>query len=210
VGPGQPYCRRSSLTTLPAIANVFICLSLPAWPAALLCGAGGTAMAGLVVQGLGDTLGLRKSVHSKKKGTAASITPPSAFTTGNKAADRMPVLKNIGQRSSSRFRTAKKVELHKLSNLRDVGAKDRPALFVQKVQQCCALFDFTEALSDLKSKEVWPVTHPCLVSAFAACLAGLVFLRPSCQSCLSSLHCRSTQPHSSTPPFPRSGEACRS
>lgn len=107
---------------------------------------------------LSDTLGLRKSVHGKKKGAATGAgvanTPPSAFTTGNKAADRIPVLKNIGQRSSSRFRTAKKVELHKLNNLRDVSSKDRPALFLQKVQQCCALFDFTEALSDLKSKEV--------------------------------------------------------
>lgn len=31
---------------------------------------------------------------------------------------------------------------------------EREELFIQKLQQCCVLFDFTELLSDLKWKEV--------------------------------------------------------
>lgn len=51
-------------------------------------------------------------------------------------------------------RYARKVELTKLANLKDTSTKDRANLFIEKVKQCCALFDFTEALSELKSKEI--------------------------------------------------------
>lgn len=46
------------------------------------------------------------------------------------------------------------VDLVKLPLLKDAAAKDRPTLFIEKVKQCNSLFDFTEALSDLKSKEI--------------------------------------------------------
>lgn len=36
----------------------------------------------------------------------------------------------------------------------EVSAAEREELFVQKLRQCCVLFDFTEPLSDLKWKEV--------------------------------------------------------
>lgn len=38
--------------------------------------------------------------------------------------------------------------------LSDVAAAEREDLFVQKLRQCCVLFDFSEPLSDLKWKEV--------------------------------------------------------
>ncbi|XP_023308526.2 serine/threonine-protein phosphatase 2A 56 kDa regulatory subunit gamma isoform isoform X6 [Lucilia cuprina] len=38
--------------------------------------------------------------------------------------------------------------------LRETPANEREELFVQKIRQCCTLFDFSEPLSDLKWKEV--------------------------------------------------------
>lgn len=125
-----------------------------------------------------DASGIRKSVHGKKAGIAASplktsaapgspatpasaaaaatpSTPPTAFGSKLAASDRIPLVKkDTPRQSSSRFRAAKKVDLTKLPNLKDAPAKDRPQLFLDKVKQCSAVFDFTEALSDLKSKEV--------------------------------------------------------
>lgn len=42
----------------------------------------------------------------------------------------------------------------KLPNIKYTMQKERAALFIERVRQCCALFDFTEALSELKSKEI--------------------------------------------------------
>eukprot|EP00049_Salpingoeca_infusionum_P002407 m.56376 g.56376 ORF g.56376 m.56376 type:complete len:541 (-) comp11562_c0_seq1:282-1904(-) len=97
-------------------------------------------------------LGIRRSVHGKKATKGSS--PPVAFPNAAKLdVDRLPVRKE-GRQSSSRFRSTSKVELSKLPALSDVSAKERPDLFIKKVQQCCAVFDFAEALSDLKSKEI--------------------------------------------------------
>ncbi|XP_055387767.1 serine/threonine-protein phosphatase 2A 56 kDa regulatory subunit gamma isoform isoform X2 [Condylostylus longicornis] len=41
-----------------------------------------------------------------------------------------------------------------LPNLRDTPGNEREELFIQKLKQCCTLFDFSEPLSDLKWKEV--------------------------------------------------------
>ncbi len=35
----------------------------------------------------------------------------------------------------------------------DVSAQEQPELFLKKLQQCCAVFDFMDTLSDLKMKE---------------------------------------------------------
>uniref|UniRef100_A0A8C7CEF3 Protein phosphatase 2, regulatory subunit B', delta n=1 Tax=Oncorhynchus kisutch TaxID=8019 RepID=A0A8C7CEF3_ONCKI len=59
------------------------------------------------------------------------------------------------RQSSSRFNLAKNRELQKLPALKDAPLIDREELFVQKLRQCCVLFDFvTDPLSDLKYKEV--------------------------------------------------------
>ncbi|XP_037732788.1 serine/threonine-protein phosphatase 2A 56 kDa regulatory subunit gamma isoform isoform X1 [Drosophila subpulchrella] len=41
-----------------------------------------------------------------------------------------------------------------LPALRETAASEREELFIQKIRQCCTLFDFSEPLSDLKWKEV--------------------------------------------------------
>lgn len=46
-------------------------------------------------------------------------------------------------------------ELQKLPPLKDAAAADREELFIDKIGQCCVLFDFVaDPLSDLKWKEV--------------------------------------------------------
>ncbi|KAK3516872.1 hypothetical protein QTP70_028188 [Hemibagrus guttatus] len=61
--------------------------------------------------------------------------------------------------SSSRFRShSSSGELSALPQLRgnvhDAPSKEQQELFVQKLQQCCVLFDFFDCVTDLKSKEV--------------------------------------------------------
>lgn len=89
---------------------------------------------------------------------AALRAPPTTFSSQiasrNDAGDRALVKKPEQRQSSSRFRTTRRVELTKLANLKDTPPKERPQLFVEKVKQCCALFDFSEAVSELKSKEI--------------------------------------------------------
>jgi len=64
------------------------------------------------------------------------------------------MVKNRRQ-SSSRFNITKNRELQKLPLLKDASPAEREELFVQKIQQCCVLFDFVaDPLSDLKWKEV--------------------------------------------------------
>eukprot|EP01137_Pigoraptor_chileana_P027824 Opistho-2@10889 len=55
---------------------------------------------------------------------------------------------------SSRFRVSQKVEIQKLASFKDVPPHEREELFCKKLQQCCVIFDFTDALSDLKGKEI--------------------------------------------------------
>ncbi|XP_062857755.1 serine/threonine-protein phosphatase 2A 56 kDa regulatory subunit alpha isoform [Trichomycterus rosablanca] len=57
--------------------------------------------------------------------------------------------------SSSRFRSnSLSEELSALPSLRDATSTEQQDLFVQKLQQCCMLFDFYDSVTDLKSKEV--------------------------------------------------------
>ncbi|TSK58187.1 Serine/threonine-protein phosphatase 2A 56 kDa regulatory subunit alpha isoform [Bagarius yarrelli] len=57
--------------------------------------------------------------------------------------------------SSSCFRShSSSGELSALPQLRDAPSTEQQDLFVQKLQQCCVLFDFFDSVTDLKSKEV--------------------------------------------------------
>ncbi|XP_046402719.1 serine/threonine-protein phosphatase 2A 56 kDa regulatory subunit gamma isoform-like isoform X2 [Ischnura elegans] len=59
------------------------------------------------------------------------------------------------RQSSSRFNVSKNRELQKLPLLKDAAPGEREELFIQKIRQCCVLFDFvSDPLSDLKWKEV--------------------------------------------------------
>lgn len=65
------------------------------------------------------------------------------------------IRKDNKNRGSSRFNLSLKREIQKLPPLKDVAPTAREELFVQKLRQCCVIFDFNlDPLSDLKYKEV--------------------------------------------------------
>jgi len=64
-------------------------------------------------------------------------------------------LKKERRQSSSRFNITQNRELVKLPQLKEASQGDREELLIQKIRQCCVLFDFvSDPLSDLKWKEV--------------------------------------------------------
>lgn len=58
--------------------------------------------------------------------------------------------------SQPRFIIPKSNEIETLPQLKDTASNpnEREELFVQKLRQCCVLFDFSEPLNDLKYKEI--------------------------------------------------------
>lgn len=66
-----------------------------------------------------------------------------------------PLVKRDKKQNSSRFNISKNRELQKLPLLKDAAQNEREKLFLDKIQQCCTIFDFsTDPLSDLKWKEI--------------------------------------------------------
>lgn len=101
----------------------------------------------------------RRSVHGKKDGKKEddvrhNIAPPTAefaFT----AALGAPLVHKPPRTTSSMSRgLPKPPQLEKLPRLKEAKAADRQALFLKKIEQCTAVFDFEDALADLKSKEI--------------------------------------------------------
>ncbi|BFZ11745.1 hypothetical protein BsWGS_14783 [Bradybaena similaris] len=93
---------------------------------------------------------------SKKKAqqnTAETHPPPAAINKIKYPGP--PHIKRDKRQNSSRFNVSKNRELQKLPFLKDAPVAEREELFIQKVRQCCVLFDFVQdPLSDLKWKEV--------------------------------------------------------
>ncbi|CAL8360509.1 unnamed protein product [Boreogadus saida] len=89
---------------------------------------------------------------SKRPSTS---TPPPTQLNKIKYSGGPQIVKKERRQSSSRFSLSKNRELQKLPALKDAPLVDREELFVQKLRQCCVLFDFvSDPLSDLKFKEV--------------------------------------------------------
>lgn len=66
-----------------------------------------------------------------------------------------PHIKKERRQSSSRFNITQNRELVKLPQLKEASQQEKEELFIQKIRQCCVLFDFVkDPLSDLKWKEV--------------------------------------------------------
>uniref|UniRef100_A0A8C5QU95 Serine/threonine protein phosphatase 2A regulatory subunit n=1 Tax=Leptobrachium leishanense TaxID=445787 RepID=A0A8C5QU95_9ANUR len=85
----------------------------------------------------------------------ANSTPPPAQVSKIKVPTPQVVVKKEKRQSSSRFNVSNNRELQKLPALKDVPPAEQEKLFVQKLRQCCVLFDFvSDPLSDLKWKEV--------------------------------------------------------
>ncbi|KAJ3194095.1 Serine/threonine-protein phosphatase 2A 56 kDa regulatory subunit delta isoform [Irineochytrium annulatum] len=72
----------------------------------------------------------------------------------NSPKDAIPISKTPRRQRSSRFHVTERVELEKLVSFKDVGASERQDLFLKKIGQCNVIFDFNDALSDLKGKEI--------------------------------------------------------
>ncbi|KAM3852889.1 serine/threonine-protein phosphatase 2A 56 kDa regulatory subunit gamma isoform 2-T2 [Vipera latastei] len=90
-------------------------------------------------------------ISSKKANTVSSATQLSK----NKVTSTQAAAKKEKRQSSSKFSIASNRELQKLPALKDVPSGEQEKLFIQKLRQCCVLFDFvSDPLSDLKWKEV--------------------------------------------------------
>jgi serine/threonine-protein phosphatase 2A regulatory subunit B' len=68
--------------------------------------------------------------------------------------DAIPVIKAPKRQASSRFHVTGQIELEKLVKFKDVPPSDRQELFIKKLDQCNVIFDFTDAQSNLKGKEI--------------------------------------------------------
>lgn len=109
----------------------------------------------------------RKSVHMKKepekKSSAPSLgpipkhaneTPPVALESYQKAHMGMPMMRKE-HHGSSRFRKNHGIPLEKLPTLQSCKAlADRQELMLKKLKQCSNTYDFEDATSDVKSKEI--------------------------------------------------------
>uniref|UniRef100_A0A452T6N6 Serine/threonine-protein phosphatase 2A 56 kDa regulatory subunit n=1 Tax=Ursus maritimus TaxID=29073 RepID=A0A452T6N6_URSMA len=92
--------------------------------------------------------------HSQFRFLSASATP-STVSNKIKVPVPQPIVKKEKRQNSSRFNASNNRELQKLPSLKDVPPADQEKLFIQKLRQCCVLFDFvSDPLSDLKWKEV--------------------------------------------------------
>uniref|UniRef100_A0A4W4F6V5 Serine/threonine protein phosphatase 2A regulatory subunit n=1 Tax=Electrophorus electricus TaxID=8005 RepID=A0A4W4F6V5_ELEEL len=90
---------------------------------------------------------------SNRKGSS-SMPPTTQLLKGKQSGSQVTVKKEKRQ-SSSRFSLSNNRELQKLPAFKDVPPVEQEKLFVQKLRQCCVLFDFvSDPLSDLKWKEV--------------------------------------------------------
>ncbi|XP_061721502.1 serine/threonine-protein phosphatase 2A 56 kDa regulatory subunit gamma isoform-like isoform X2 [Cydia pomonella] len=93
----------------------------------------------------------------KPSSIASGPPPPAAIVPKSADGPRPPGWNGQPRRhGSSRFNVHNhNQELVKLPPIKDAPAAEREQLFVQKLRQCCLLFDFAdEPLSDLKWKEV--------------------------------------------------------
>ncbi|XP_076979688.1 serine/threonine-protein phosphatase 2A 56 kDa regulatory subunit gamma isoform isoform X2 [Tamandua tetradactyla] len=95
---------------------------------------------------------VESEIPSRKNSIAV---PQSAVSSKIKVPVPQPIVKKDKRQNSSRFSASNNRELQKLPSLKDVPPADQEKLFIQKLRQCCVLFDFvSDPLSDLKWKEV--------------------------------------------------------
>ncbi|RUS21281.1 armadillo-type protein, partial [Endogone sp. FLAS-F59071] len=88
------------------------------------------------------------------KSTERDIPKSGALNRIKNPTNQIPVSKTPRRQKSSRFIINEKVELEKTPNFNEVTALMRQDLFLTKLHQCAVLFDFNDASSDLKGKEI--------------------------------------------------------
>uniref|UniRef100_A0A1I8NX19 Serine/threonine protein phosphatase 2A regulatory subunit n=1 Tax=Stomoxys calcitrans TaxID=35570 RepID=A0A1I8NX19_STOCA len=117
-------------------------------------GVGGTASSGSSSPPFSATL-KNSEANKENKSTPPHDAPPPTPITKGINLNATPIVKKEKRQSSSRYNVSKNCELTSLSPLNEkTPANEREELFIQKLRQCCTLFDFSEPLSDLKWKEV--------------------------------------------------------
>ncbi|XP_011176473.1 serine/threonine-protein phosphatase 2A 56 kDa regulatory subunit gamma isoform isoform X4 [Zeugodacus cucurbitae] len=93
--------------------------------------------------------------NKDNKSTPPRDAPPPTPITKGLNLSTTPIVKKEKRQSSSRYNVTKNCELTPLSPLNEkTPTNEREQLLIQKLRQCCTLFDFSEPLSDLKWKEV--------------------------------------------------------
>lgn len=91
----------------------------------------------------------------KKDGEDKKNSGPPTAALFNKVKITPLGKKKDNKNHSSRFRVSQDRELQKLPLLKDSSGVEREELFIQKLRQCCTIFDFAvDPLSDLKWKEI--------------------------------------------------------
>ncbi|KPM10390.1 hypothetical protein QR98_0089450 [Sarcoptes scabiei] len=82
-------------------------------------------------------------------------SPPGSMIFSSAGNLSPTTAKRARRLSASRFEISENRELVKLPAIKDVAMNEREELFIQKIHQCCVLFDFSQdPLSDLKWKEI--------------------------------------------------------
>ncbi|KAI9264050.1 phosphatase 2A regulatory B subunit-domain-containing protein [Phascolomyces articulosus] len=72
----------------------------------------------------------------------------------NAPKDQIPISKAPRRQKSSRFYVKEKVQLEKTPGFHEVPPHLRQDLFIQKIRQCMVCFDFSDASSELREKEI--------------------------------------------------------
>eukprot|EP00730_Choanoeca_flexa_P016139 TRINITY_DN7567_c0_g1_i2.p1 TRINITY_DN7567_c0_g1~~TRINITY_DN7567_c0_g1_i2.p1 ORF type:complete len:610 (+),score=115.56 TRINITY_DN7567_c0_g1_i2:69-1898(+) len=129
---------------------------------------------------LGNAFGRRSITKKGSKGAADSSADGSAAAKANsnaKAAqtqvsafvkrEGLPKAKRPSRVPSSMFCKYNPVQLEQLPSLNSVRGQAKLDLMLKKLEQCCHIFDFTDPLTNLKSKEIKRNTLIELVAFFS-------------------------------------------
>ncbi|XP_041131775.1 serine/threonine-protein phosphatase 2A 56 kDa regulatory subunit gamma isoform isoform X7 [Polyodon spathula] len=103
----------------------------------------------------GGKNGQENTEHENSNQKNSNNTPPTTQVSKVKLPGPQTAVKKEKRQSSSRVNLSNHRELQKLPAFKDAPPAEQEKLFVQKLRQCCVLFDFvSDPLSDLKWKEV--------------------------------------------------------
>ncbi|XP_041121894.1 serine/threonine-protein phosphatase 2A 56 kDa regulatory subunit gamma isoform isoform X3 [Polyodon spathula] len=103
----------------------------------------------------GSKNGQENTEHETSNQKNSNNAPPTTQVSKVKLPGPQTAVKKEKRQSSSRVNLSNHRELQKLPAFKDAPPAEQEKLFVQKLRQCCVLFDFvSDPLSDLKWKEV--------------------------------------------------------
>ncbi|XP_044315114.1 serine/threonine-protein phosphatase 2A 56 kDa regulatory subunit gamma isoform isoform X4 [Drosophila rhopaloa] len=114
-----------------------------------------TSTAAIPIVLTSDCVPISSEANKDKDSTPPRDAPPPTPITKGLNLTGTPLVRKEKRQISARYNASKNCELTALSPLNEKTAtSEREELFIQKIRQCCTLFDFSEPLSDLKWKEV--------------------------------------------------------